>query len=772
MSTNHSTKTKSTKIQIHYRKHKYTPEKVDSALLFDIQNYIPIYSKFFDLNETNFNQIQLNQKYYIQNIIDNNAHSGDNDDNGNNDTNNRDRDPKHAPTPNYLETTIIDDDGDSKNVPIFVKYSPLIDPIRYLSGKYDGQDSRINTLPHISSNENTCDAKMLDKNNASYIDGFFSYLTSKSLHEHGIVHGLDYYGSYLCKQREFSTNIYDDIDYLLDCDFFHSKEDKLFTLDIPSDENNSDCDDNNSQTEVTTRRLMNIRKQMRPILGLKDKDNDKDNDKYREVLKDELNILDVCYDNNYSTISPLCPTEIDIDDIDKQNMNCSSLSANNLTELLDIDFPFDNIIDDKSNAETHPDRVETDAAETNIIESLNINLNIKHNKGGSKRNNIDSNRENDSSHDSYNDSDSDSESSLSHSSNTTNISNRDNDIDNDECNTSENGDTTINSKLVDTDADAHAHADDGDDDGDDDSDDDGDDNEGDNEGDNEDDSEGDDDESYNSDDEKVIAKIKDFPVQAILLEKCVSTLDNIMMNDELTSEEWVSILFQVIMTLLIYQHMFAFTHNDLHTNNVMFIETTEEYIYYLYNAQYYKVPTYGRIFKIIDFGRAIYTFRGQLMCSDSFHLKGDAATQYNFEPYFNPEKPVIMPNYSFDLCRFACALFDYFIHDIRKVEKICKDDPVVKLIVKWTMDDKGRNVLYKSSGEERYPDFKLYKMIARSVHNHIPSTQINDPLFDQYKITYKKYKKHAGLAAKFTKNGKNTHILINVNELPCYCELA
>jgi hypothetical protein len=245
-----------------------------------------------------------------------------------------------------------------------------------------------------------------------------------------------------------------------------------------------------------------------------------------------------------------------------------------------------------------------------------------------------------------------------------------------------------------------------------------------------------------------------------------------MMNDELTSDEWVSILFQVIMTLLIYQQMFAFTHNDLHTNNVMFIETTEEYIYYLYNGQYYKVPTYGRIFKIIDFGRAIYTFRGQLMCSDSFHQKGDAATQYNFEPYFNPDKPVIMPNYSFDLCRFACALFDYFIHDIRKVEKICKDDPVVKLIVSWTMDDKGRNVLYKSSGEERYPDFKLYKMIARSVHNHIPSTQINDPLFYQYKITHKKYKKHSNLSAKFTKNGKNTHILINVDELPCYCDLV
>jgi hypothetical protein len=85
------------------------------------------------------------------------------------------------------------------------------------------------------------------------------------------------------------------------------------------------------------------------------------------------------------------------------------------------------------------------------------------------------------------------------------------------------------------------------------------------------------------------------------------------------------------------------------------------------------------------------------------------------------------------------------------------------------MDDKGRNVLYKSSGEERYPDFKLYKMISRSVHNHIPSKEIHNQVFDGFRITLKKYKKHAALAAKFLNDGKNTHICINVDTLPCYC---
>ena len=745
----HSKNTK--KIQIHYRKHKYTPEKVDSALLFDIQNYIPIYSKFFDLNESNFNQIQLNQKYYIQNIIDNNAHGLHNDDKSNNDTSSRE--PKQGPTPNYLETTIIDDDGDSKNVAIFVKYSPLIDPIRYLSGKYDSQDNLINRLPHISSNENTCHAKMLDKNNASYIDGFFSYLTSKTLHEHGNVHGIDYYGSYLCKQREFSTNIYDDIDYLLDCDFFHKKEDKLFTLDIPLDTDDDDDDHDgdvnghdradahgdgdDSKKKLTTKHLMNIRKKMRPILGYINPNNELSN------LDLNLDVGAVLIHKDEITLEP---NDINSIVIEPTTTICSSdLSS------LEVSLEIEDSLNDDSNIITNlkPKSV-GNLSDNNTDKDNNSDIN------DSKTTNSNSEY-----------SDSDSESSLSHSSNTTDVSKRDNDID----------DENVDDENVDGDSkrthDEGEPCDAGENDNEDNNSEDSsnEDNNSEGSGDDEDDSYNSDDESYNSDDEKVIAKIKDFPVQAILLEKCVSTLDNIMMNDELTSEEWVSILFQVIMTLLIYQHMFAFTHNDLHTNNVMFIETTEEYVYYLYKEQYYKVPTYGRIFKIIDFGRAIYTFRGQLMCSDSFHLKGDAATQYNFEPYFNPNKPIILPNYSFDLCRFACALFDYFIHDIRKVEKICKEDPVVKLIVSWTMDDKGRNILYKSSGEERYPDFKLYKMIARSVHNHVPSTQINDPLFDQYKITYKKYRKHANLAAKFPKNGKNTHILINVDELPCYREL-
>ena len=41
-------------------------------------------------------------------------------------------------------------------------------------------------------------------------------------------------------------------------------------------------------------------------------------------------------------------------------------------------------------------------------------------------------------------------------------------------------------------------------------------------------------------------------------------------------------------------------------------------------------------------------------------------------------------------------------------------------------------MLYKGNGVDRYPEFKLYKMIARCVHNHTPRAQLERPEFDAY----------------------------------------
>ena len=239
--------------------------------------------------------------------------------------------------------------------------------------------------------------------------------------------------------------------------------------------------------------------------------------------------------------------------------------------------------------------------------------------------------------------------------------------------------------------------------------------------------------------EALHAEIDVFPVNMIALEKCEMTFDKYIVKEDISNAELCAALMQVIMTLITYQKCFKLTHNDLHTNNIMISSTEKEHIHYQFENKYYKVPTFGKVYKIIDFGRAIYTFKGHTYYSDSFSKEGDATTQYNSEPYYNDKKEKIEPNYSFDLCRLACSMFDLVIDEDKEIKDL--KDPLCKVIADWCTDDKGRNVLYKSNGEERYPGFKLYKMIARTVHNHIPHKQLEREIFSGYRIPKSKINK-------------------------------
>lgn len=238
-----------------------------------------------------------------------------------------------------------------------------------------------------------------------------------------------------------------------------------------------------------------------------------------------------------------------------------------------------------------------------------------------------------------------------------------------------------------------------------------------------------DDESFPS-----IASLFSFPTQLISLENLEGTLDSHLEKTEstITDEELASIAIQTIMALLAYERAFDFTHNDLHTNNIMYQSTEKQYIYYRYQSQYYRVPTFGKIYKIIDFGRSIYKFKGEQLCSDSYAPWGDACSLYNFGKYKDDTKKEILPNKSFDLCRLGCSMFEYInTGDLNPPTH--KDCSARAMILRWVLDDEGKNMLFKSNGVERYPEFKLYKMIARKVHSHSPELVIKDKAFDRFK---------------------------------------
>ena len=494
--------------------------------LNSFQRTQPIYNLFFDGSKVDLETIQLNTKYQM---ID-------------------------------LNTIACVDTQVEEKKSVFIKYSPLLDPVRYMIGKYDTGNDQIRTLP---KNGNGI-AKLMSVNNASYIDGFFSFLASKLLHTHNIKHSADFYGSHLAVQKQFKMNILDDYDYLRDSDFFIQNTGKLFRLTKYTQPNDFSSD--NSR-----------------------------NNKGKLNISDEIAIDDIILIESES-ITPIC--------------------EENLEEV----FHKTSATDSDSDSDDESDSDEDESGSGDDAES-------------------------DSGDDDYDGSSSESES-----------------------------------------------------------------------------------ESENED--AIYAYIDNFPVHMICLEKCDGTLDQLFEDNEVDEEIGASVLFQVIMTLIVFSKAFQFTHNDLHTNNIMYINTDVEYLYYQFEGKRYKVPTYGKIFKIIDFGRGIYKFKGKVFCSDSFDTGGDAATQYNFAPFYNKKNPIVEPNLSFDLCRLGCSIYDFILGDKKPT------DDLQKTVHRWCLDDKGVSVLYKKNGEERYPDFKLYKMIARNVHQHTPKAQLEFPYFKQFLIEH------------------------------------
>ena len=103
----------------------------------------------------------------------------------------------------------------------------------------------------------------------------------------------------------------------------------------------------------------------------------------------------------------------------------------------------------------------------------------------------------------------------------------------------------------------------------------------------------------------------------------------------------------------------------------------------------------------------------------------------------------------------ACSIFDYVIDDFEEIKDISKTkDPIKRIIFEWCLDDNGINMLYKNNGVERYPDFKLYKMIARCVHHHTPQAQLERPEFDKF--------------SKFNGEIKNMDEVINIDKISSY----
>ena len=256
---------------------------------------------------------------------------------------------------------------------------------------------------------------------------------------------------------------------------------------------------------------------------------------------------------------------------------------------------------------------------------------------------------------------------------------------------------------------------------------------------------------------KFFAAMDEFPTMLIFLEANQDTMDSLLDNAAAVGAEtgtpeweqrWTAWLFQVIAALCQVQGLWAMTHNDLHSNNILWTPTDKEFLYYSTNdGKRWRVPTYGKLFRIIDFGRAIFTHNGNLCISDDYLPENEAGSQYNFGPLYDPDRQRIHPNPSFDLCRLSVSLFEALFDEVpedkedgcilsEELDRVQHEtvSPLYNILWQWLIDDEGRNVLWDADQSERYPGFELYTVIAEKVKGAVPREQLDKEPFMGFSI--------------------------------------
>lgn len=440
-------------ISINYQKRKNQElfkrfEEPSSLFLSKTQNYIPIYKRFFNLNDTNYNNINLNNKWFISNI-----------------EGNVEDDDEHVFNCRIKNV----DTNKVKDKEVFFKLAPLLDPYKYMIGKYDINNTKLFNLPKINSTGEDCNQKLLDTNNSAYVDGLFLFLSSQLRNTYKFIHGVEYYGSFLALKNDYKINVFDDIDYLNNSEFFNKNKNILFKVD-----------------------------------------------EYEHLFQqDNPKLKPITIGNNISLKSIHSVDNQIFEDLfdDSNTINQSTIDLNDLKDM-SIDL--------------------VDITNANLLNNNEQNVTLKSNSSCSSR----------SSH-----------------------TNED-DLEDEEC--EDCGQEVYDSCSSRNEENNSQNFDDNDDDN--------------NENNDEDDDEDEDDEE-DWEEEIIEATIPKFPVQVIGMEYCENTFDDLILSNNLSTEEWLSAFMQIIMILITYQKAFGFTHNDLHTNNVMYNQTDKKFLYYCYKKK-------------------------------------------------------------------------------------------------------------------------------------------------------------------------------------------
>jgi hypothetical protein len=143
---------------------------------------------------------------------------------------------------------------------------------------------------------------------------------------------------------------------------------------------------------------------------------------------------------------------------------------------------------------------------------------------------------------------------------------------------------------------------------------------------------------------KLFLEYRDFPCYLLMCEKADTDIDLLYDIGKLDETHFNSIVFQIYAAIFCAISIFGLKHNDLHLSNVMLSRTKQKYLYYYYKGDYYRIPTFGYIVRIIDWGRGTYEFDGNQGYNHIFTTEYDCFDQYRYKRMNHSGLEPILPS--------------------------------------------------------------------------------------------------------------------------------
>ena len=219
------------------------------------------------------------------------------------------------------------------------------------------------------------------------------------------------------------------------------------------------------------------------------------------------------------------------------------------------------------------------------------------------------------------------------------------------------------------------------------------------------------------------------PSYLLVTEKLNHDVSHLKENNELTYNIIISLTFQIFSAIITMNNIFGIKHNDLHFGNVMLKNTNKEYLYYNVNNSYYKIPTYGYIICILDWGRGTYDFNGFLGKNSVYSSNRDCFQQYIFNKINcrGMESLEIDKNQWTDIVMISHSILSEF-------EEVLKGTELKKLLVK--------NITTSNNNELDIEEFnwELYLKITNYKFNINPNKLLTNHIFSKYRIKKKQAK--------------------------------